>query len=119
MREGGSGGGGEGREGGWVGGGRERDGEGSNPLTFVMSTSLPPPDGRDWLFLSASQDQHIHIWRMTLETEYKAGDITPVGHVTLLHECKGHAKSVQAIDVSSDRSKVSVMQRKWSTVNSG
>ena len=33
----------------------------------------------------------------------------PVGHVTLLHQCKGHARSVEAVDVSTDRSKVSVM----------
>lgn len=68
---------------------------------------FPSLADEEWLFLSASQDQHVHIWKMTLDEEYRGGDVTPVGHVTLLHQCKGHAQSVQAIDVSSDRSKVS------------
>ncbi len=72
------------------------------------------PDEDGWLFLSASQDQVIHLWRLTLNSEGSIDDDTCAddkapptsGHVTLIHQCKGHARSVEAIDVSSDSSKV-------------
>lgn len=66
------------------------------PLYFAAE------DG-DHLFLSCSQDQTINLWRLTFENN---DNLTSNGHVTLLHQCKGHARSVEALDVCSDRSKV-------------
>ena len=59
------------------------------------------------MFLSASQDQNVLLWRLTLHTDEAGDGDSPTGHVTLVHQCKGHAGSVEAIDVSSDKSKVS------------
>ena len=58
----------------------------------------------EWLFLSASQDQLVLLWRLTRSPGLGGG---AQGHVTLLHRCKGHARSVEGITVSPDRSKVS------------
>lgn len=66
---------------------------------FSLCLTLAAEDG-DYLFLSSSQDQTINIWRLTVEKNNN------LGHVTLLHQCKGHARSVEALDVCSDKSKV-------------
>ena len=50
------------------------------------------------LFLSGSHDQNINLWRLTSEAETFS--------VTLLHEYKGHARSVEAIALSPDETKV-------------
>ena len=69
-------------------------------------------------FSAPLRDQHIHIWKLSLESALQENVnhdddddddnviLAPVGHVTLLHQCKGHTKSVEAIDVSLDGSKV-------------
>lgn len=50
------------------------------------------------------------LWRLTLDV----GEAGPQGHATLLHRCKGHARSVEALAVSSDRSKVSQLKcHRW------
>ena len=59
-----------------------------------------------WLFVSGSQDQNVHIWRYNRqEEEEEEEDAT----VSLLHCCKGHARSVEALAVNPDRTKVSVI----------
>ncbi len=59
-----------------------------------------------YLFLSGSHDQAIYLWRLTIETDDEC-DLK--GHVTLIHQCKGHARSVEAMDISPDKSKVSLV----------
>ena len=56
---------------------------------------------QEYLFLSASQDQNIHIWKY----------IPSSSDVVHLHQCKGHARSVEAIAVSPDRTKVRIYNR--------
>ncbi len=50
----------------------------------------------DLLFLSASQDQNIHLWQLS----------TADSTLSLRYEYKGHARSVEAIAVSPDATKV-------------
>ena len=48
------------------------------------------------LFLSASHDQNVNLWQLS-------GN----GQLKVLHEYKGHARSVEALAVSPDSTKVS------------
>ena len=68
-----------------------------------------------WLFVSGSQDQNVHIWRYNRQEEEEEEDVT----VSLLHCCKGHARSVEALAVNPDRTKVSVINNnsQWSAIN--
>lgn len=52
------------------------------------------------LFLSASQDQNILLWKFSPANS----------EVVCLHQCKGHARSVEAIAVSPDTSKVECLR---------
>lgn len=63
--------------------------------------SYPDDSADGCLFLSASQDQNVLIWR------FSPADSA----VILLHQCKGHARSVEAAAVSPDRSKVSFLYK--------
>ena len=64
------------------------------------------------LFLSASQDQNIHMWRVsTTNSAHKDDDNDVVSDksaesATLLHQFKGHARSVDAIAVSPNQQEV-------------
>ena len=53
------------------------------------------------LFLSASQDQNIHLWQLS----------TTDSTLSLCYEYKGHARSVEAIAVSPDATKVNSATR--------
>lgn len=57
----------------------------------------PASSGDSQLFLSASQDQTIHMWNYNLQT----------GGVAHLYQYKGHARSVEAIAPNPDQSKFS------------
>ena len=64
---------------------------------FPRVDDLPTGD-IDTLFLSGSHDQNINLWRLSSD----AGMFS----VTLLHVYKGHARSVEAIALSPDETKV-------------
>ena len=51
---------------------------------------------KEMTFLSSSHDQHVHIWKLDYETD----------EVVLLHICKGHSRSVEAIAVCPTGEKV-------------
>ena len=59
-----------------------------------------PPDAmscdENMTFISSSRDQHIHIWKFIPLTK----------EVVLLHVCKGHSHSVEAIAPNPDARKV-------------
>ena len=69
-----------------------------SPATLFSVSSSPSTPGDSPVFLSASQDQHVHLWGIP-----SGGD---QGCVALLHQCKGHARSVEGIAVSPDHTKV-------------
>lgn len=65
-----------------------------NPLWWHSGAT-----GDGQLFLSASQDQTIHMWKYDWHT----------ADIVHLYQCRGHARSVEAIAPSPDQSKV----RQW------
>lgn len=73
-------------------------------------------DEQGLLFLSASQDQNIHLWRFQKPSESiddSGDDVIGDGSNTadlaiLLHQFKGHARSVDALAVSPDKQEVHI-----------
>ena len=67
-------------------------------------------DDNELLFLSASQDQHIHMWHLTLTRNVEEdNDVIAeenADSATLLHQFKGHARSVDALAVSPNGQEV-------------
>ena len=51
------------------------------------------------MFVSSSHDQHAHIWKFDGAT----------GEIKLLYVCKGHSRIIEAITVSPDGEKVSII----------
>ena len=72
------------------------------------------------LFLSASQDQNIHLWRVSTTSEstnntddnnddvINTGSTSSADSAKLLHQFKGHAQSVEALAVSPNKQEVCV-----------
>ena len=71
-------------------------------------------DEHGFLFLSASQDQNIHLWRFlespesTDDSDDVIGDGNNADSATLLHQFKGHARSVDALAVSPNKQEVCI-----------
>ena len=63
-------------------------------------------DENGYLFLSASQDQKIYLWQLMTSNSGKA-DNGDAESAVLLHQFKGHARSVDALAVSPNKQKVS------------
>ena len=71
-------------------------------------------DEQGLLFLSASQDQNIHLWQFSKLSESKddSGDDNigdgnnAADSAVLLHQFKGHARSVDALAVSPNKQEV-------------
>ena len=69
-------------------------------------------DENEYLFLSASQDQKILLWRFTTLNSSKDDDgdniidDSDAKSAILLHQFKGHARSVDALAVSPNRQEV-------------
>ena len=91
--------------------------------TYVSFPFLYPVDDaavdeQDLLFLSASQDQNIHLWKFQTPSKSASisggGDVIDDGNNTadsavLLHQFKGHARSVDALAVSPDKQEVDTL----------
>ena len=85
-------------------------------VSFPFPVDDTGTDKQDLLFLSASQDQNIHLWRFqhpSESTDDSGGDVTgdsdhAADSAILLHQFKGHARSVDALAVSPDKREVHV-----------
>ena len=55
------------------------------------------------VFLCGSQDQTVSMCTFMVEEN---DNVTPPGSAVCLHQCKGHARSVEDLDVCPDKSKV-------------
>ena len=66
----------------------------------ITDVAWLPPDptscDKNMTFISSSRDQHIHIWKFIPSTK----------EAVLLHVCKGHSRSVEAIAPNPDARKV-------------
>ncbi|XP_064401784.1 ribosome biogenesis protein WDR12 homolog isoform X1 [Halichondria panicea] len=69
--------------------------EHSGPVKDVKWVTPNVSTEEELLFLSASQDQNIHLWQLS----------TTGSTLSLCYEYKGHARSVEAIAVSPDATK--------------
>ena len=82
-------------------------------LTFFSDDESESDSG--CLFLSASQDQNIHLWQYSLSGPTNEGNdiindsnTTSADSTVLLHQFKGHARSVDALAVSPNKQEVGV-----------
>jgi WD40 repeat protein len=67
-------------------------------------------DEQGLLFLSASQDQNIHLWKFQKPSDSATKDDgdgnNSADSAILVHQFKGHARSVDALAVSPDKQEV-------------
>ena len=82
---------------------------------FTLESSVTDNDSdvdeNGYLFLSASQDQKIHLWKLTTLNSDKDDngdkiDDDDAESAILLHQFKGHARSVDALAVSPNKQEV-------------
>ena len=82
------------------------------PILSLFPVDENSVDELGVLFLSASQDQNIHLWRYLKNSQSAddsddvIGDRGNADSVTLLHQFKGHARSVDTLAVSPDKQEV-------------